>query len=214
MRFLSGTGLEALMRLAILSLTLAVFGLGFANATTLRFSALTSTGETVAFTLDTTVPNTYSPTLYPPPTLPLCACGVYLDAVQDLNFEGTHIARSDIVTMPGMTGDGRPITIMDVGPLFNTESLSLFLIFLDPTLVSPLSSDASAYERSLEPFQSVLFPAIPPPRTGVDPLLTLTVSEVPEPSYGVFIGVIAVCTIALRRSRVWSNHIGFPPMSR
>jgi len=51
-------------------------------------------------------------------------------------------------------------------------------------LVSPLSSDPLAYEGSFVPFQSVLFPQIPPPRTHVDPLLTLTVNEVPAPSLG------------------------------
>lgn len=198
------------MRLAILSLISAVFGLASANATTLQFSAITDAGETATFTLDTTVPNTYSPTLYSS-ELPKCACGVYLDAVQDLNFEGTHIAMSDVVTLPGERGDGLPITFMEVGPLFDNNSLSLDLIFLDPTLVRPLSSNALAYERSLEPFQSVLFPAIPPPRLNVDPLASLTVSEVsepspiPEPSYGVAMAFITLCTIALRGCGVRAN---------
>lgn len=167
------------MRLLALSLSVAIFGLTSAHANVLKFSAITDTGEIASFALDTAVPNTYDPILYP--NLPIR--GVYLNSVHDLNFEDTHIAVSDVTTAPGVTGDGRPLTLMEVGPLFNSQSLSLFLIFLDPTLVTPLQSDPSAYERSFEPFQSILFPQTPPPRTHVDPLLSLTVSEVvPEPS--------------------------------
>lgn len=198
------------MRLAILSLVSAVFSLASANATTLQFYATTGSGETASFILNTTVPNTYSPTLYP--TLPVCACGVYLGAVQDLKFEGTNIALSDVVTQPAVTGDGHPLTIMDVGPLFNNESLSLELVFMGWTLVRPLNSDPSAYEQMFEPWPgSLLFPPEPPPRPDVDPLTSLTVSEVsepspvPEPSYGVLITVIALCTITLRRSEICAN---------
>jgi len=162
---------------AISGVIWATFGLASADATPLQFSALADTGNTVSFVLDTVVPNTYDPALYP--DLPIR--GVYLNAVHDLNFEGTHVALSDVATSPGMTGDGRPLTIMEVGPLFNLESLSLFLLFLDPTLVSPLSSNPLAYESSFVPFQSVLFPQIPPPRTHVNPLFALTVAPVPEP---------------------------------
>ena len=144
----------------------ATFGHASADATPLQFSAVADTGNTVSFVLDTAVPNMYDPALYP--DLPIR--GVYLNAVHDLNFEGTHVALSDVATSPAMTGDGRPLTIMEVGPLFNLESLSLFLQFLDPTLVSPLSSNPLAYESSFVPFQSVLFPQIPPPRTHVNPL--------------------------------------------
>ena len=173
------------MRLVTLILSVAVLGLTSAHADLLQFSAITATGEIASFTLDTAVPNTYDPILYP--NLPIR--GVYLSSVHDLNFEETHITVSDVATSPGVTGDGRPLTIMEVGPLFNMESLSLFLVFLDPTLVSPLQSDPSAYERSFEPFQSVLFPQTPPPRTHVDPLLSLRVSEVvPEPSTLALIG--------------------------
>ena len=201
------------MRLTILSLVAAVFGLASANATTLQFYATTNTGETASFILDTTVPNTYSPTLYPPPILPVCACGVYLGAVQDLKFEGTDIALSDVVTQPGETGNGNAITVMDVGPLFDGASLSLELIFLDPTLVKPLNSDPLEYEQSFDPNStSVLFPATPPPRTNVDSITSLTVSEVsepspiPEPSYGVLIAVIALCTVVLRRFGMCANR--------
>ena len=187
-----------MIKFLAISLITAVLGVGSATASLLQFSATTGTGEITSFTLDTTVPNTYNPILYP--NLPIR--GVYLNSVHDLSFEGTNIPLSDATTTPGETGDGRPLTIMEVGPLFDTQSLSLFLIFLDPTLVSPLSSDPLAYERSFEPFQSVLFPQIPPPRTHVDPLLTLTVStvsEVPEPSLGVSFGMLALGIIALRR---------------
>ena len=187
------------MRFAIiLILICASFGLTSANASTLQFSAITDTGETASFLLDTTFPNTYSPSLYPDRPIR----GVYLGAIQDLTFEGTHIAISDVTTSPGETGDGRPLTIMEVGPLFDTDSLSLFLIFLDPTLVTPLQSDPSAYERSFEPFQSVLFPSTPPPRTHVDPLIALTVIAVPEPSFAFPTAVIALSTMALRRFRL------------
>src|SRR5260370_22838954 len=127
---------------------------------------ITDTGEVASFTLDTAVLNTYDPAIYP--NLPIR--GVYLSAIHGLNFENTNIALSDVTTTRGMTGDGRPLTIMAVGPLFNNESLSITLILLDPTLVTPLQSDPSAYERAFEPFQSVLFPQIPPVRTHVDPL--------------------------------------------
>ena len=126
----------------------------------------------------TAVPNSYDPVLYP--DLPIR--GVYLNAVYSLSFEGTHIALSDVATTPAMTGDGRPLTVMEVGPLFNLESLSLFLELLDLTLVSPLSSNPLAYESSFRPFQSVLFPQIPPPRTNVNTLFNLTVTTVPEPA--------------------------------
>lgn len=139
------------------------------------------------------MPNTYDPILYP--NLPIR--GVYLNSVHDLNFEGTNISLSDATTTPGETGDGRPLTGMKVGPLFDTQSLSLSLIFLDPTLVSPLSSDPLAYEGSFVSFQSVLFPQIPPPRTHVDPLLTLTVNEVPAPTLGGVSGMLALGIIAL-----------------
>jgi hypothetical protein len=189
--------LEVLVRLATIGLISAIFGLSSANASTLQFTAITDTGETASFLLDTTVPNTYSPSLYPDTPVR----GVYLGAVQDLTFEGTHIPISDVATTPGQTGDGRPLTVMEVGPLFNRDSLSLFLLFLDPTLVSPLQSDPSAYESSFEPFQSVLFPSTPPPRTHVDPLIALTVTAVPEPSLAIPTAVIALSTIALRKFR-------------
>jgi hypothetical protein len=172
----------------------ALFGLSSADASLLQFSATTDRGEIVSFTLDTTVPNTYDPVLYP--NLPIR--GVYLNAVLDLNFEGTTISHSDAATTPGETGAGQPLTVMEVGPLFNRESLSLFLIFLDPALVTPLSSDPLAYEHSFELFQSVLFPQIPPPRTHVEPLLTLTVNEVPEPSFALATAVVAMSIVVLR----------------
>jgi hypothetical protein len=179
-----------MIKFLTIGLITAALAVSSAFASLLQFSATTDTGETTSFTLDTTVPNTYDPILYP--NLPIR--GVYLNSVHHLSFEGTNISLTDATTTPGETGDGRPLTIMEVGPLFDTQSLSLFLIFLDPTLVSPLSSDPLAYERSFEPFQSVLFPQIPPPRTHVDPLLTLTVStvsKVPEPSsLGLSIGML------------------------
>jgi len=165
-----------------------VFGLASADASLLEVSFMTDTGEIASFTLETTVANTYDPSLYP--NRPIR--GVYLGAAHDLNFEGTHIGLSDVTTSPGETGSGQPLTIMEVGPLFNNESLSLFLIFLNPKLLAPLSSDALAYEQAFEPYQSVLFPQIPPPRTHVDPLLTLTVTEVPEPSFAVVLLVIVL----------------------
>jgi hypothetical protein len=184
-----------MMKFLTIGVLMAALSVGSAAASLLQFSAITDTGAIASFTLDTSVPNTYSPDLYP--DLPIR--GVYLNAAYDLNFEGTNIALSDVTTGPGETGDGRPLTIMEVGPLFDHESLSLFLIFLDPTLVTPLSSDPLAYERSFVPFQSVLFPQIPPPRTHVDPLLTLTVSEIPEPSCVIGIAIMMVGAIALRR---------------
>src|SRR5258708_5579971 len=138
---------DPLMRFLTVSLITAVFSLTPANASLLQFSAITNTGEITSFTLDTTVPNTYDPIRYP--NIPIR--GVYLNAAYDLSFEGTDIPLSDVTTTPGETGDGRPLTEMQVGPLFNNESLSLDLIFLDPTLVTPLSSDPFAYERSFEP---------------------------------------------------------------
>src|SRR3954468_16350643 len=104
----------------------ALFGMSSAAASLLQFSATTDRGQIVSFTLDTTVPNTYDPILYP--NLPMR--GVYLNAVHDLNFELTSIILSDAATSPGQTGAGQPLTIMEVGPLFNSESLSLFLVFL------------------------------------------------------------------------------------
>jgi hypothetical protein len=182
----------------------ALFGLSSAAASLLQFSSMTDKGEIVSFTLDTTVPDTYDPILYP--NLPIR--GVYLNAVHDLNFEGTSIVLSDAATTPGHTGGGQPLTVMEVGPLFNLESLHLFLIFLDPALVTPLSSDPLAYEHSFEPFQSVLFPQIPPPRTRVDPLLTLTVNEVPEPSFALATAVVALSIVVLRMRGV---HRGLNP---
>jgi len=162
---------------------ITVLGVGSAAASLLQFSATTfDTGEITSFTLDTTVPNTYDPILYP--NTPIR--GVYLNSVHDLNFEGTNIPLTDATTTPGETGAGTPLTSMDVGPLFDLQSLSLELIFLDPTLVSPLSSDPLAYERSFSvpPFgpASVLFPQEPPPRPGVHILVNLTV--VPGPIVG------------------------------
>ena len=183
-----------MIKLLTINLLVAVLGLDSAAASILQFSAVTDTAEIVSFTLDSGVPNTYDPNLYP--DLPIR--GVYLNAVHDLNFEGTNIVISDVATTPGRLGDGRPVTVMEVGPLFDNQSLSLFLVFLDPTLVSPLSSDPIAYEQSFVPFQSVLFPQIPPPRTHVDPLLTLMVSEIPEPPFTVGIAIIAFGIIALR----------------
>ena len=86
----------------------ATFGLAPADAVPLQFSAVANNGEIVSFVLDTAVSNTYDPALYP--DLPIR--GVYLNAAYDLNFEGTHVALSDVATSPGMTGDGRPLTIM------------------------------------------------------------------------------------------------------
>src|SRR5690242_3169602 len=180
---------------SVVGLVWAVFGLASVDASALLFTATTDTGETASFVLDTTAPNTYDPVLYP--LVPLR--GVYLNAVSDLTFEGTHLASTDVTTTPGQTGDGRPLTIMNVGPLFNTASLNLFLVFLDPTLVTPLNPDPLAYERSFEPFQSVLFEQTPPPRTHVDPVVRLTVSEVPEPSATILGTLAALSAAALRR---------------
>jgi hypothetical protein len=183
---------------AISGVIWAMFCLSSADATPLQFSAVADTGEIVSFVLNTAIPNTYDPALYP--DLPIR--GVYLNAVYDLNFEGTHVALSDVASTPGLTGDGRPVTIMEVGPLFNSESLSLFLVFLDPTLVSPLSSNPLAYESSFVRFQSVLFPQIPPPRTHVNALLDLTVTtQVPEPSYAAIASTLALWFVARRRRR-------------
>lgn len=183
------------MRLITLGGLATVLGLASADASLLQFSATTNNDETVSFTLDTSVPNTYDPILYP--NLPIR--GVYLNAVENLNFEATDIALTDVATTPGETGLSQPLTVMEVGPLFKNQSLSLFLIFLDPTLVAPLSSDPLAYEQSFEPFQSVLFPQTPPPRTNVDPLLMLTVTEVPEPSFAGVAAIGVLCIVALSR---------------
>jgi PEP-CTERM motif len=191
MRFLKSSGIYGVIW--------AMFGLASADATPLQFSAVADTGEIVSFVLDTAVPNTYDPALYPGPIR-----GVFLNAVSGLNFAGTHIALSDVATVPGMTGDGRPLTTMEIGPLFDLESLSLHLLFLDPTLVSPLSSNPLAYESSFVPFQSVLFPQVPPPRTHVNSLFNLTVttqaSPVPEPATLILLG-IALAAVARRRRR-------------
>ncbi|HEX2918013.1 MAG TPA: hypothetical protein VHN81_05810, partial [Edaphobacter sp.] len=58
------------------------------------------------------------------------------------------------------------------------------------------------YEQSFLPFQSVLFPPVPPPRTHTDPLLTLTVTAVPEPSFVIPVAVTMLCTIVLKKSEV------------
>src|SRR5262249_20460021 len=111
------SGVHAVRFLA-LCLSVAVFGITSAHADVLQFSAITDTGEIASLTLDTAIPNTYDPVLYP--NLPIR--GVYLSSVHDLNFENTHITVADVTTGPGMTGDGRPLTIMDVGPLFDLAS--------------------------------------------------------------------------------------------
>ncbi len=193
------------MRIITVCVFVAFFGLSCADASLLQFSATTDRSEIVSFTLDTTVPNTYDPILYP--NLPIRA--VYLNSVHDLNFEGTSIFSSDAATTPGQTGSGQPLTVMEVGPLFHSESLSLFLIFLDPALVTPLSSDPLAYEHSFEPFQSVLFPQIPPPRTHVDPLLTLTVNEVPEPSFALAAAAVVLSIVVLRMRGARCGLFGF-----
>jgi hypothetical protein len=183
-------------RTAIAGVIWAVFGLASAAAAPLQFAMVAGNGEIASFVLDTAVLNTYDPVRYPGPVR-----GVYLNAAYDLNFEGVHVPLSDVATIPGMTGDGRLLTSMEVGPLFDNLSLSLSLVFLNPTLVSPLSPDPLAYESSFVLFQSVLFPQIPPPRTNVTPLFTLTVTTpVPEPSYIVIVSMIALC-IAARRQR-------------
>jgi len=71
----------------------ALFGLSSADASLLQFTATTERGEIVSFTLDTTVPNTYDPILYP--NLPIR--GVYLNAVHDLDFEGASIILSRLL---------------------------------------------------------------------------------------------------------------------
>lgn len=183
------------MRFLTVGFAAILSGAAYVNASTLFFSATTDTGELTQFTLDTSVPNTYNPALYPNSPVR----GVYLGAVHDFNFETTSIGVSDLAATPGETGINQQLTIIDVGPLFNLGSLSLELVFLDPSLVSPLSSDPSAYERSFDPTRSVLFPQTPPPRTHVDFLTSLTVSQVPEPHYGAVLAVIAAGVVGLRR---------------
>src|SRR5260370_20405391 len=99
------------VRFLTFTLTAVFFALASANASLLQFSATADTGEIASFTLDTTVPNTYDPILYP--NLPIR--GVYLSAVHDLNFEGTNISLSDATTASGVRGDGQPLTIMEGG---------------------------------------------------------------------------------------------------
>lgn len=166
----------------------AASGLASADPTLLYFSLIADNGDIASFALDTAVPNTYDPVLYPDSPVR----GVYLNAAHDLSFEDTHIALADVTTGPATTGDGRPLTAMGVGPLFDLESLHLDLWFFDPTLVSPLSSDPLAYESSFRPYQSVLYPQIPPTRTHVNPLLNLTVANVPEPDSLFLLGAGAV----------------------
>ena len=175
-----------LSRAAIGGAIWATFGLASAAPTLLYFSLLADNGEIASFALDTSVPNTYDPDLYP--NTPIR--GVYLNAAHDLTFEGTHIALSDVTTAPAMTGDGRPLTALQVGLLANAGNVSLDLHLFDPTLVWPLSSDPLAYESSFQPFQSVLFPQTPPPRTHVNALLDLTVigPAVPEPASLLLLG--------------------------
>ena len=110
MRFLNSS--------AIAGAIWATFGLASADPTLLYFSAVADNGEIASFALDTSVPNTYDPVLYP--NTPIR--GVYLNAAHDLTFEGTHIALSDVTTAPAMTGDGRPLTALEVGLLVNVET--------------------------------------------------------------------------------------------
>lgn len=198
-----------MIRLLTICLITTLIGVGSAAASLLRFSATTDTGEIASFTLDTTVPNTYDPSLYPHSPIR----GVYLNSVHDLNFEGTNIPLSDAATIPITNGAGQPGTAIQVGSLlFDPSSLFLDLIFLDPELLSPLSSDPLAYERSFVPRQSVLYPQTPPPRTHVNSLLTLTVSTVsiPEPPLGFSFGMLVLGVIALRRHRSGKAQSGNP----
>ena len=87
----------------IVGVVWAVFGLASADASALLFTAITDTGETASFILNTTVPNTYDPILYPQ----VSGRGVYLNAVSDLTLDGTRIALSDVTTTAATTGDGR-----------------------------------------------------------------------------------------------------------
>lgn len=167
-----------------------------AQATVLNFAASDGSGSsTVSFQLDTAAANSYSPTLYP--DLPVR--GVFLDAVHNLAFEGTTIPVTDLVNSPGQTGTGDPLTVMEVGPLFDTSSLSVSLLFRASDLVSPLSSLPAKYEESFYPFQSVLFPPTPPPRTHVVALQSMSVTEVPElsPRTTIIFALLVFCAIAL-----------------
>src|SRR5262249_46442561 len=133
----------------------------------LHFTAITDTGETATFTLDTSVPNGYDPIQFPPPAF--IEGGVYLNAVRDLTFEGETIPLTDLTTTPGSTGNGIPLSILNVGPAGDiSQSLALELVFADTSLVSPLQTDPTVYQRTFLPAPgstSVLFPQTPPPRT-------------------------------------------------
>jgi hypothetical protein len=140
----------------------------------LHFSAITATGETASFTLDTSVPNSFVPGKYLIPN----PSGVYPNAVHDLTFEGTTIPVADLLTTVAQTGDSANpnLTEIDVGPLFNSESLSLTLYFRNPLLVAPLQSDPSVYQTTFDAPRSVLFPQTPPPRPGVILINSLSVT--------------------------------------
>jgi hypothetical protein len=181
-------------------------GARLVSASTLFFSATIDTGEVAQFALDTSVPNTYDPALYPNNPVR----GIYLGAVHDFSFEGMKIAVSDVAATPAETGINQPLAVFDVGPLFNLGSLSLELVFVDPSLVSPLPSDPAAYVQSFDPAFSILFPATPPARTHVDLVTSLAVSQVPEPSYGGMLAVIAVGIFGVRRGAkaIWKRKVG------